>query len=195
MKINTAKFLISNTDIEKCPKDYFPEFAFIGRSNVGKSSLINMLCGVKNLAKASSTPGRTRLINHFVINSNTFFVDLPGYGYAKASHTLIEQFQKLTLDYLLKRKNLACLFALIDGRLPLQPIDDDFFTWCAKKKIPFAIVLTKCDKLTKNELNKNIRAIENALYVKWQELPPIFITSATNKIGKDDLLEYIGSIK
>lgn len=194
MKITSAKFLVSNTDIEKCPKQHFPEFAFIGRSNVGKSSLINMLCDVKKLAKASNTPGRTRLINHFLINNNTFFVDLPGYGYAKASQSTIAQFQKITLDYLLKRKQLACLFALIDSRLPLQPIDDDFFEWCAKKQIAFAIVLTKCDKLTKNELNKNLRAIEAGLYRKWQELPPLFISSAETKLGKEEILHYISSI-
>ena len=155
MKINSAEFVISNTDIEKCPKERIPEYAFIGRSNVGKSSLINMLTSRKSLAKTSGKPGKTQLINHFLINDNFYLADLPGYGYAKISKKIREEFQSFTLRYLENRKNLICLFMLIDLRVSPQKIDLEFMEYCAVKKIPFVICFTKADKLKKAEIKEN----------------------------------------
>lgn len=168
-----------------------PEYAFIGRSNVGKSSLINMLCNNNKLAKTSATPGKTQLINFFLINENWQLVDLPGYGYAKKSKALRESFSTLIIDYCTKRENLVCLFVLIDSRLPLQQIDLEFLEWCAKNNIPFSIIYTKADKNSKNELAKNIFTIENSLKKIWDELPNTFVSSAEKHVGKEDILEFI----
>lgn len=192
MEIKSAEFVISNTDISKCPKPNMPEYAFIGRSNVGKSSLINMLIGRKDLAKTSGKPGKTQLINHFLINEKWYIVDLPGYGFAKVSKELKYGFEKIITDYLLKRENLMCVFVLIDVRLPLQQIDKEFMIWLGEKEIPFVIVYTKADKLKRTELQKNIDNIENALLRWWEELPQSFVTSAETRMGKEDVLEFIG---
>lgn len=192
MLIKSAKFLISNTELSKCPASILPEYAFIGRSNVGKSSLINMLVNQKDLAKTSGKPGKTQLINHFIINDNWYLVDLPGYGFAKVSKDKSEQFEKLITEYLLNRENLMCTFVLIDIRLPLQQIDKEFFEWCGKNEIPFAIVYTKSDKLSKGELKKNLDFYQAQLLRYWEELPSSFLTSAISKVGKEDILSYIG---
>ena len=191
MKITSAKFLISNSDITKCPKPIFPEYAFIGRSNVGKSSLINMVCGIKDLAKTSARPGKTQLINHFLINSNWYIADLPGYGYAKVSKEKAATFEKFITQYLTTRKNLLCVFVLVDIRLDLQQIDREFFAWCGKNNIPFAIAFTKSDKLNRNELERSLENFEVQFRKQWTELPQWFITSAVKHNGKDELLEYI----
>ena len=175
-----------------CPKSHLPEFAFIGRSNVGKSSLINLICNNNKLAHTSSTPGKTKIINHFMINNNWFIVDLPGYGYAKTAKTEREKFADIITEYITKRKTLNCLFILFDSRLPLQQIDAEFIQWLGEKNIPFAIVFTKCDKLSKNELQKNIINYTDKLLLIFDEMPNFFVTSALNKSGKDDLLEFIG---
>lgn len=192
MKIKSAEFVISNTDINKCPKPNMPEYAFIGRSNVGKSSLINMLVGKKDLAKTSGKPGKTQLINHFLINEKLYIVDLPGYGFAKVSKELKYGFEKIITDYLLKRENLMCVFVLIDVRLSLQQIDKEFMIWLGDKEIPFVIAYTKADKLKRTELQKNIDNIENALLKWWEEIPQSFVTSAEARTGKEDILEFIG---
>ncbi len=168
-----------------------PEYAFIGRSNVGKSSLINMLCNNNKLAKTSATPGKTQLINFFVINENWHLVDLPGYGYAKKSKALRDTFSALIIDYCTKRENLTCLFVLIDSRLPLQQIDLEFMQWCGEKNIPFCIIYTKADKNSKSELTKNINTIEKELLKHWEELPNTFVTSSEKGLGKEDILEFI----
>lgn len=191
MKISTTKFVISNSDIKKCPKPVFPEYAFIGRSNVGKSSLINMITGVSDLAKTSGKPGKTQLINHFLINDRFYIVDLPGYGYAKVSKDKSALFEKFIADYLTTRTNLLCVFVLADVRLPLQQIDKEFYEWCAKKEIPFVIVFTKADKLKRQELENNIGAYEDQLLRSWTEVPQYFITSAEKKLGRDEILEFI----
>jgi GTP-binding protein len=192
MEIRRAIFSKSASALSECPKNPLPEFAFIGRSNVGKSSLINLLCGNKKLAKTSSTPGKTQLINHFLINDAWYLVDLPGYGYAKTAKEKRAGFQKIIIDYCTKRENLVCLFVLIDSRLPLQLIDFEFLTWCGEKNIPFSIVYTKADKNGKLALMQNIEAIEARLMTHWEELPNSFVTSAANKTGKDELLGFIG---
>jgi GTP-binding protein len=192
MLIKSAKFLMSNVELAKCPPATLPEYAFIGRSNVGKSSLINMLVNQKDLAKTSGKPGKTQLINHFIVNDNWYLVDLPGYGFAKVSKDKSEQFEKLITEYLLKRTNLLCIFVLIDIRLPLQQIDKEFFDWCGKKEIPFAIVYTKSDKLTKAELQKSLDFYQAQLLRYWEELPSSFLTSAVSRIGKEDILSFIG---
>ena len=194
MKIKKAEFIISNTDIKKCPKPDMPEYAFIGRSNVGKSSLINMLTNNKNMAKISAKPGKTQLINHFLINDNWYLVDLPGYGYAKTSKTKRKEFQKFIRDYILKRENLMNLFVLIDSRHELMKIDAEFMEWLGKNKIPFSIVLTKTDKLSSSALSKNLKKIKIAMLKTWEEVPKTFITSAVSKLGKEDLLNYIEEI-
>ena len=194
MQIRSATFFLSSSEAKQIPKPGLPEFAFIGRSNVGKSSLINLLCNQKGLAKTSAAPGKTRLINHFLINKNCYFVDLPGYGYEKASKSDKEQFEVLITDYLETRKTLTCLFILIDIRLPLQGIDLDFMKWCGKKEIPFAIVFTKSDKLSRSELDKNLKEYTNRLLRWWEDLPGIFITSSTRQTGREDLLTYIGEL-
>jgi len=191
MKINKAEFVISNTDVSKAPQDPLPEYAFIGRSNVGKSSLINMLTNRKKLAKTSGTPGKTQLINHFKINDEWFLVDLPGYGYAKTSKSSRKKFQKLITDYFKKRKNLVNAFVLIDSRHEPQKIDLEFMRWMGENGIPFSIVFTKADKLSSNQLGKNLRKYKLRLLKEWQSLPEIFISSATSKLGKNEILNYI----
>ncbi len=191
MIIKSAEFIISNTDCQKCPETTKPEFAFIGRSNVGKSSLINMLVEQKKLAKVSGTPGKTQTINHFFINQEWFLVDLPGYGYAKLSKEDRWNFGKMIESYLENRRNLFCTFILIDSRLPLQSIDLDFINWMGKHELPIALVLTKTDKLKQSELGKSKFNIESALLKSWEELPPVFITSSEKKSGRDKLLGFI----
>jgi GTP-binding protein len=190
--IKKAIFAKSSAKITECPKPNLPEYAFIGRSNVGKSSLINMLCNNNKLAHTSSSPGKTKIINHFLINDNWYLVDLPGYGYAKASKTNREQFEEIIIEYISKRENMSCLFVLIDSRLPIQQIDAEFMQWLGEKEIPFCIIFTKTDKLTKNELNRNIGAYLHKLTFIFDEEPNYFITSAQNKSGKDDVLQFIG---
>jgi len=191
MQINKAEFIISNTDIKKAPQESLPEYAFIGRSNVGKSSLINMLTNHKKLAKTSGTPGKTQLINHFKINDNWFLVDLPGYGYAKTSKSSRKKFQKLITDYFLKRKNLVNAFVLVDARHEPQKIDMEFMKWLGEHGIPFSIVFTKADKLSSNELGKNIKKYKTQFLKEWESMPITFITSATSKLGRDEILNYI----
>jgi len=194
MKIKTAKFVISNTDITKCPTDNLPEYAFIGRSNVGKSSLINALTNHKNLAKTSGKPGKTQLINHFIINDEWFLVDLPGYGYAQVSKNKREVFQQFIRDYFLQRNQLICTFVLVDSRHSAQKIDLEFMEFLGYNQIPFAIIFTKVDKLGKSQRNQNIKKYKEQLLETWEEIPPYFLTSATDETGKDEVLEYIENI-
>ena len=194
MKITSAEFVISNTDVNKCPKTGFPEYAFIGRSNVGKSSLINMLTGNKKLAMTSSTPGKTLLINHFLINKQWYLVDLPGYGYANRSKKSVADIQRVIGSYLEKRMEMTCLFVLIDSRLDPQKIDMAFINWLGDNQLPFAIVFTKADKLTANKANQSVEAYKKKLLETWEELPPTFLTSAEKKQGRDEVLDYIGQI-
>jgi GTP-binding protein len=194
MKIEDASFLISNTTFKKCPQDGKPEFAFIGRSNVGKSSLINMLTGKKKLAKTSSTPGKTQLINHFIINDEWYLVDLPGYGFAKASKKSRQSWEIFITEYLLHRERLMTTFVLIDARLAPQKIDLEFMNWCGGKGIPFSIVFTKTDKLSSSALQKNLLAYRKELLKFWDELPPIFVTSSASKFGREPVLNYLEDI-
>lgn len=194
MKINTAEFLISNSRADRCPDSSCPEYAFIGRSNVGKSSLINMLTGRKSLAMTSSTPGKTMLINHFVINGEWYLVDLPGYGYAKRGKKEMEKLKNLISYYVLEREQLTCLFVLIDSRIPPQRIDLDFIRFLGENGVPFGLVFTKADKPKGNELKRNVDTFLNTLKEDWEELPPYFVTSSENKRGKDELLDYIDSV-
>jgi GTP-binding protein len=191
MKIKTAEFVISNTKPENCPKPDRPEYAFIGRSNVGKSSLINMLTGFLSLAKTSGRPGKTQLINHFMINNSWYLVDLPGYGYAKASKGERHKWQEFIQKYLTKRENLVNTFVLIDCRIEPQKIDLEFMSWCGEKGIPFAMVFTKIDKLSSSALQKNVAAYRKEMLKYWEELPPVFTTSAESKFGQEKLLNYI----
>jgi GTP-binding protein len=191
MEINHSKFVMSNTDWRKCPKPVLPEYAFIGRSNVGKSSLINMLCQRKSLAKVSSTPGKTQLINHFNIDDKWYLADLPGYGYAKVSKVKRAKFHNFTLDYLRNRENLLCTFVLVDSRLKPQQIDLEFFEFCGTKRIPFVIAFTKFDKLTVAEKEKNIAAYKEKLLETWNELPPMFYTSSVKSTGREEILDFI----
>jgi len=191
MIVKQASFVISNTDYKKCPDDQKAEYAFIGRSNVGKSSLINSLTNNKSLAKTSSKPGKTQLINHFLINNEWYMVDLPGYGYAKTSKTNRAIFHKMINNYLLNRKNLICLFVLIDSRHNLQAIDDDFMRWLAENQIPFSIIFTKTDKLSKNNLAKNLKDFKKKMLENWSELPNILLSSANKKEGLKEILNYI----
>ncbi len=186
-----ARFLISNTDIKKCPEPNKPEYAFIGRSNVGKSSLINMLMGNKNLAKTSSTPGKTQLINHFEVDNHWYLVDLPGYGYAKVSKGHRKAFQKIIEDYILGRENLACVFVLIDSRHKPQKIDMEFMQWLGECQIPFVMVFTKVDKLSSGELKKNLKQYKIEMEKVWEEIPQSFVTSATGKLGRLEVLSFI----
>lgn len=195
MKINTAEFIISNSDVSKCPTERLPEYAFIGRSNVGKSSLINMITNHKNLAKTSGKPGKTQLINHFKINSNWFLVDLPGYGYARVSKKTKEVFQEFITDYFETRQQLVCAFVLIDIRLEAQKIDLEFIEYLGESEVPFCIVFTKADKIGKNKVAINVAAYKKELLANnWEEMPPYFVTSATDGTGKDELLRYIEEI-
>lgn len=191
MEITQAEFISSHADVKKCPPPGIPEFAFIGRSNVGKSSLINMLTNRKGLAKVSARPGKTQTINHFKINNQWYLVDLPGYGYATVSRDLRYEFGKMIEQYILNRETLFCLFILLDARLEPQKIDLNFIQWAGGKEIPVALLLTKSDKLTKNQLNKNVSGYKAALLKMWEELPPIFVTSATEKRGQAEVLTFI----
>lgn len=191
MEIKQAEFVSSVADVKNCPPSEKPEFAFIGRSNVGKSSLLNMLTNRKNLAKTSNKPGKTQTINHFIINDHWYLVDLPGYGYAKVSREKREGFGKIIENYVMKRENLHCLFILLDARLEPQKIDQEFVQWAGEKGIPICLLFTKADKLTKNQLNRNISHYKSVLKKSWDELPPLLITSATSKMGKDDVLSFI----
>lgn len=193
MIIKQAEFIISNTDINKCPSSDKPEYAFIGRSNVGKSSLINMLTERKSLAKVSGKPGKTQLINHYLINKLWFLVDLPGYGYAGVSKTKRYEFAQFVKKYLLNRENLMCLFVLLDSRLKPQTIDLEFMQWLGKKNIPFVICFTKQDKLSKKESLNNLKLYKKELLESWEELPQIFLSSATKKNGKEDILNFISN--
>jgi GTP-binding protein len=191
MIIKSAVFEKSSTKISECPTGHRPEFAFIGRSNVGKSSLINMLTGQKGLAKTSVSPGKTRLINHFMINEQWFLVDLPGYGYAKVSKSMKAEFTKIIGNYILKRENLACLFILIDGRLEPQENDLDFINWCGTNEVPLVLVYTKTDKLSARDFNDNKKKMDTKLLETWDELPTSFVTSAIKKTGRDEVLDFI----
>jgi GTP-binding protein len=191
MKINTAEFISSHADVNLCPPPDKPEFAFIGRSNVGKSSLINMLTNSKKLAKTSVTPGKTQTINHFLINSSWYLVDLPGYGYASVSKSTRAGFGKMIENYALKRENLRGLFVLLDSRLPPQAIDLDFIEWAGSHNLPLALLFTKIDKLKLNELQKNMKQYENKLLSRWEELPTIILTSSEKKTGKEEVLNVI----
>jgi GTP-binding protein len=191
LKITTAEFLISNTNPGKCPDGTLPEFAFIGRSNVGKSSLINMLVERKGLAKTSGKPGKTQTINHFIINSSWYLVDLPGYGYASVSRTQRANWGSMIETYLLKRENLACTFVLIDSRLEPQKIDVEFIQWMGEHQLPLALVFTKIDKLKMNEWQKNRARWKKKLQESWAELPVWFETSAEERKGRDALLEFM----
>ncbi len=191
MHIKTAEFVMSNSDVSKCPNNPIPEYAFIGRSNVGKSSLINMLTGRKKLAKTSGRPGKTQLINHFVINDNWYLVDLPGYGYARVSKTAKKKFQKFITDYFSKRKQLVCAFVLIDIRHKPQPIDLEFMQWMGEQGIPFAIIFTKADKLKPKAIEHHVLEYSENMLQFWEEMPPYFITSSSKSIGKDELLQFI----
>lgn len=194
MIIKDAQFVISNTDYKKCPQDGKPEYAFIGRSNVGKSSLINMLTNRKGLAMTSSKPGKTQLINHFIINNEWYLVDLPGYGYAQRGKEGREQIRRIIDTYILKREDLTCLFVLLDCRHEPQKIDLDFLNWLGEKEIPFAIVFTKIDKLSKSKLKENMQKYTEKLHETWEELPPVFYTSSEHRIGGDEILNYIDEI-
>lgn len=194
MEIKTATFVISNTDYKKSPTRKLPEYAFIGRSNVGKSSLINMLCGNKSLAKTSGKPGKTQLINHFIINEKEepwYLVDLPGYGYAKVSKTLKERWGKFLQEYILKRENLLCMFVLIDSRLEPQKIDLEFMQWLGEKGVPFVMVFTKKDKLPIRAFNKNMGSYNKKMLELWEELPKQFFSSSINSDGKEEILSFI----
>jgi len=195
VKIKSAEFIISNTDVAKCPKESLPEYAFIGRSNVGKSSLINMLVGRKSLAKTSGKPGKTQLINHFKINDNWFLVDLPGYGYAQISKTKRKTFQKFITDYFFRREQLTCTFLLVDSRHEPQKIDLEFMRFLGENGIPFCIVFTKSDKLNASDINKNLEIYQQkVLESGWESMPQSFVTSATSKDGRDELLNFIDDV-
>lgn len=194
MEIKNARFVISNTDVRKCPDTGLPEYAFIGRSNVGKSSLINMLVRQKGLAMTSSMPGKTTLINHFIVDDSWYIVDLPGYGYARRGKSGREEIRKVIEDYILEREAMTCLFVLIDCRHEAQKIDLEFMEWLGENGIPFAIVFTKIDKIGSVVLREHVRAYKEKLLETWEELPPIFTTSAEKKIGREELLDYIGEI-
>jgi GTP-binding protein len=194
MEIKQAKFVVSNSSVDKCPKPDKPEYAFIGRSNVGKSSLINMLVNSKSLAKTSSRPGKTQLINHFIINETWYLVDLPGYGYAQAPKTERKKWERFIRQYILKRTNLYCLFVLIDIRHEPQPADLEFIEWLGENQVPFAIIFTKIDKLKPEEVDPNVQKYKETLLEKWNELPEIFLSSADSFIGKEEILGFIDKV-
>ena len=194
MEITSAEFVISNTDVKKCPAGIFPEYAFIGRSNVGKSSLINMLTARKGLAMTSATPGKTMLINHFLINQSWYLVDLPGYGYARRGQKGKDQIRTIIEDYILEREQMTNLFVLIDSRLEPQKIDLEFMEWLGENGIPFSIIFTKADKLKGGRLKMNINNYLRELSKEWEELPPYFISSSENRTGRTEILDYIENI-
>ncbi len=194
MEIKSAEFVISNTDVKKCPAGNFPEYAFIGRSNVGKSSLINMLTGKKGLAMTSQKPGKTLLINHFMINDNWFLVDLPGYGFAQRGKEGRENIQRIIEDYILEREQLTNLFVLLDCRHEAQKIDLEFMEWLGENGVPFSIIFTKIDKISKGRLKENLKAYQDKLLESWEELPPILLSSSEKKEGREEILNYIDEI-
>ena len=194
MQIKTADFVISNTCVDQCPQSTFPEYAFIGRSNVGKSSLINMLTGYSKLAKTSSLPGKTLLINHFLINKQWYLVDLPGYGYARRSKKEAEKLKKMITSYILLREQMTNLFLLVDSRHKPQKIDLEFIQFLGENEVPFSIVFTKADKLSRSSLNLNVKGYLQVLEEQWEVLPPHFITSAETKLGREGILDYIEKI-
>ena len=194
MVIKSAEFVISNSRVEKCPTTGLPEYAFIGRSNVGKSSLINMLTSRKGLAMTSQKPGKTQLINHFIINDAWYLVDLPGYGYARLGKDSRDSLRRMIEDYVLERKELVLLFVLLDCRHEPQKIDLEFIQWLGEEGVPFALVFTKADKLSKGRLAANVEAYKAKLHEEWEELPPIFVTSSEERMGRDELLDYIEEI-
>ncbi|EJU16060.1 ribosome biogenesis GTP-binding protein YsxC [Porphyromonas sp. oral taxon 279 str. F0450] len=194
MVIKSAEFVISNSRVEKCPTTGLPEYAFIGRSNVGKSSLINMLTARKGLAMTSQKPGKTQLINHFIINDAWYLVDLPGYGYARLGKDSRDSLRRMIEDYILERKELVLLFVLLDCRHEPQKIDLEFIQWLGEEGVPFALVFTKADKLSKGRLAANVEAYKAKLHEEWEELPPIFVTSSEERMGRDELLGYIEEI-
>jgi len=194
MKIKSAEFVVSNSRADKCPTDKIPEFAFIGRSNVGKSSLINMLTGRKGLAMTSSTPGKTMLINHFIINNKWYLVDLPGYGYAKRSKKSTEALANMIRFYVTERKQLTCLFVLIDSRHSPQKIDLEFINSLGEEGVPFGIIFTKADKLSASKVTQNVKTFCQKMLEQWEEMPPYFITSSASMQGRDAVLDYIESV-
>jgi len=194
MEILSAEFVISNAEASKCPKSSLPEYAFIGRSNVGKSSLINMLTKRKGLAMTSATPGKTMLINHFIVNNEWYLVDLPGYGFARRGKAGKEGIQTLIEDYILEREQMTNLFLLIDSRLEPQKIDLEFMEWLGENGVPFAIIFTKADKLTSGKLKDNINRYIRKIREQWEELPPYFVSSSESKLGRMDILDYIDNI-
>ena len=194
MEIKNAEFTLSAPMVSMCPKDTKPEYAFIGRSNVGKSSLINMLTRNRKLAKTSSTPGKTLLINHFIINKEWYLVDLPGYGFAKRSKKEVARLEQMINGYILQREQLVNVFVLVDVRLEAQKIDLEFIEWLGQSSVPFAIVFTKADKLTQNKVAQNVAAYKKVLSETWEELPPIFITSSESRQGREEVLQYIEDI-
>lgn len=189
-----VNFFKSSKQVSQCPPPNKPEFAFIGRSNVGKSSLINMLAGKKNLAKTSQTPGKTQLINHFLVGNNWFMVDLPGYGFAKVSKKEREDWETMIFDYLTQRENLLCIFVLIDSRHSVQQVDLDFMLWLGEKGLPFVIVFTKTDKLSNNQLQKNIESYKNELLSYFEDFPRYFVSSSEKKLGKEEILAFIAEL-
>ncbi|MGQ1908577.1 ribosome biogenesis GTP-binding protein YihA/YsxC [Marinifilum sp. RC60d5] len=191
MNITTAEFMMSNSDVKKCPKPNKPEFAFIGRSNVGKSSLINMLTKHKNLAKISAKPGKTQLVNHFLINKEWFLVDLPGYGFAKVAKSTRQRFSKLIFNYIESRPNLINLFVLVDSRHEPQAKDTEFMEWLGINGIAFSIIFTKADKLTKRKLSENLKVYEKKMLQSWEEMPPYIVSSSSSEQGKEEILAYI----
>lgn len=194
MEIKTSEFTLSSPMVSMCPKDNKPEYAFIGRSNVGKSSLINMLCRNKKLAKTSQTPGKTLLINHFIINREWYLVDLPGYGFAKRSKKEVQKLDQMIRGYILEREQLVNVFVLVDVRLEPQAIDLEFINWLGVSSVPFAIVFTKADKLTPNKVRANVAAYEKKMLETWEEMPPYFVTSSEKAQGRDEVLSYIEQI-
>ena len=191
MIIKDAHFVSSNSKIDKLPNDNMPEYAFIGRSNVGKSSLINALVQRKGLAKTSSTPGKTIAINHFVVNHSWYLVDLPGYGYAQRSKKSREEWRVMLANYISRRRNLICTFVLVDSRIEPQDSDVGFMEWLGENQVPFCIVFTKADKISKAELNRNVEAYKQRLLEDWEELPQLFITSSETKLGREEILDFI----
>lgn len=195
MKINTAEFIVSNSEVAKCPNEPLPEYAFIGRSNVGKSSLINMLTNRNSLAKTSGRPGKTQLINHFKINTNWYLVDLPGYGYARVSKSTKEVFQKFITDYFERREQLVCAFVLVDIRHEAQKIDLEFINYLGEAEVPFCIIFTKADKISKGKVQQHIAAYQKKVIENgWEEMPQHFVTSSTEATGRDEVLTYIDNV-